>query len=55
MRGWGRCFKVTLQTCVLENFRYGDGGRAEGLVCADPGAKTPIGPSGFYNIIAPSY
>ena len=23
------------------------GGRAEGLACADPGARTPIGSSGF--------
>ena len=27
------------------------GGRAEGLACADPGARTPIGASGnFHNI-----
>ena len=25
---------------------YVDGGRAEGLACADPGARTPIGASG---------
>jgi hypothetical protein len=24
------------------------GGRAEGLACADPGARTPIGASGNY-------
>ena len=24
------------------------GGRAEGLACADPGARTPIGASGFF-------
>ena len=24
------------------------GGRAEGLACADPGARTPIGVSGIY-------
>ena len=24
------------------------GGRAEGLACADPGARTPIGASGIY-------
>ena len=24
------------------------GGRAEGLVCADPGARTPIGASGNF-------
>ena len=25
------------------------GGRAEGLACADPGARTPMGASGNYN------
>ena len=25
-----------------------DGGRAEGLACADPGARTPIGSSGIF-------
>ena len=24
------------------------GGRAEGLACVDPGARTPIGASGFF-------
>jgi hypothetical protein len=27
------------------------GGRAEGLACADPGARTPIGASGIANKI----
>ena len=27
------------------------GGRAEGLACADPGARTPIGASGNFSII----
>ena len=27
------------------------GGRAEGLACADPGAKTPIGASGIAIIV----
>ena len=27
------------------------GGRAEGLACADPGARTPIGASGIFNYI----
>ena len=27
------------------------GGRAEGLACADPGARTPIGASGFFSSI----
>ena len=28
------------------------GGRAEGLACADPGARTPIGASGIMNILS---
>ena len=28
------------------------GGRAEGLACADPGARTPIGVSGNFQIFA---
>jgi hypothetical protein len=28
------------------------GGRAEGLTCADPGARTPIGASGILNFLA---
>ena len=27
------------------------GGRAEGLACADPGARTPIGASGNFNYL----
>ena len=27
------------------------GVRAEGLACADPGARTPIGASGIYNLL----
>ena len=41
LRGWGRCFKVTLQIRVQENLC-----RAKGLACADLGARTPIGASG---------
>ena len=28
------------------------GGRAEGLACADPGARTPIGASGNYGSVS---
>ena len=36
LRGWGRCLKVTLQTCVPEIFRScWWGGRANGQACAD--------------------
>ena len=31
------------------------GGRAEGLACADPGARTPIGASGIYFIFLPEF
>ena len=35
--------KVTLQTCAAKkNSVHVDGGRAEGLVCADPEARTRI-------------
>jgi hypothetical protein len=39
-----------LQICAQENFLSVDGGQAEGLMCADPGARTPIGASGNYYI-----
>ena len=29
------------------------GGQAEGLACADPGARTPIGASGNFAIVFP--
>ena len=43
LRGWGRYFKVTLQTCAPKNFLNVDGGRVEGLVCAlhRPGRENP--------------
>jgi hypothetical protein len=31
------------------------GGRAEGLACADPGARTPIGASGNFRQSRPEY
>ena len=31
------------------------GGRAEGLGCADPGARTPIGASGNFNFFFDAY
>jgi hypothetical protein len=30
------------------------GGRAEGLACADPGARTPIGASGNFSLCSSS-
>ena len=29
------------------------GGLAEGLACADPGARTPIGDSGYFSVFLP--
>jgi hypothetical protein len=41
--------KVTLQTPVPGKFPLVPmGGQAEGLACADPGARTPIGASGNF-------
>ena len=42
----GDCLKVTLQTCAGNFLVMSMGGRAEGLACADLGARTPIGVSG---------
>ena len=44
--GWGRCLKVTLQKCAEKFTFMSMVGRAEGLACADPGARTPNGTSG---------
>ena len=38
----------TADTCVGKFPLMLMGGQAEGLVCADPGARTPIGVSGNY-------
>ena len=37
---------MNLQTCVPEIFAHVDGSGAEGLMCADPGARTPNDVSG---------
>ena len=43
LRGWGRCLKVTLQTCAPEKFPLVlMGGRAEGLASTDPEAPAEI-------------
>jgi hypothetical protein len=41
----GRCLKATLQTLRWKISVHVDGGPSRGLVCADPGARTPIGMS----------
>ena len=38
--GLGEMFEFTIVSM---------GGQAEGLACADPGARTPMGASGNYN------
>ena len=43
-----KILKVTLQTRAPKIFASVDGGRVEGLACADPGARTPIGASGIF-------
>jgi hypothetical protein len=50
--GLGEMFESdSTDTCVEKFPLMSMGGRAEGLACADPGARTPIGVSGkFLNI-----
>ena len=43
---------MTLQTCTPKSSAHVEGGHAEGLACADPGARTPIGVSGITYIVA---
>jgi hypothetical protein len=43
-RGWGRCFKVTLQACAPR-------GLSGGSSVHNPGVRTPIGASGNYGFI----
>jgi hypothetical protein len=42
------CKKLSQPSLVWRKISaHVDGGRAEGLACADPGERTPIGMSGF--------
>ena len=41
----------SVDTCAGDFLLVSMGGRVEGLVCADPGARTPIGASGNYPTI----
>ena len=46
--GFGETFEGDYKdTCVGKFPLVSMGGRAEGLACADPGARTPIGVSGI--------
>ena len=40
--GLGEMFEGDSADTLPKNFRLCHGGRAEGLACADPGARTPI-------------
>ena len=47
--GLGEMFEGdSADTCARKFPLVSIGGRAEGLACADPGARTPIGASGIY-------
>ena len=46
---------MTLQTRVAENSASVDGGPREGLACADPGARTPIGASENFSSSSSSF
>ena len=47
--GMGEMFEGdSADTCAEKFPLVSMGGRAEGLACADPGARTPIGASGNY-------
>ena len=47
--GLGEMFRGdSAETCAEKFLLVSIGGRAEGLACADPGARTPIGASGNY-------
>ena len=47
--GLGEMFEDdSADTCAGKFLLVSIGGRAEGLACADPGARTPIGPSGIF-------
>ena len=46
--GLGEMFEGdSADTCAGKFLLVSMGGRAEGLACADPGARTPIGASGI--------
>ena len=48
--GLGEMFEGdSADMCAVKFPLVSMGGRAEGLACADPGARTPIGASGNFN------
>ena len=53
--GLGEMFEGdSADTCAGKYPLVSMGGRAEGLACADPGARTPIGASGNFISIFPT-
>ena len=51
--GLGEMFEGDSADTCAEKFPLAlMGGRAEGLACADPGARTPIGASGNYFLVS---
>ena len=49
--GLGEMFEGdSADMCVGKFLRVSMGARVEGLACADPGARTPIGTSRIFNI-----
>ena len=52
LKGLGEMFEGdSADTCAKNIPLVSMGGRAEGLACADPGARTPFGASGNFNNI----
>ena len=50
--GFGEIFEGdSADTCAEIFSLMSMGGRAEGLACADPGARTPIGVSGNFGLV----
>ena len=54
-KGFGEMFEGNpADMCARKFPLVSMGGRAEGLACADPGARTPIGPSGNFHCLLPN-
>ena len=52
-KGLGEMFEGdSADTCAGKFPLVPIGGRAEGLACADPGARTPIGASGIFFLLS---
>ena len=50
--GLGEMFEGdSADMCAVKFLLESMGGRAEGLACVDPGARTPIGASGNFQVV----